>query len=135
MVILKACRVNYLFHDYKEIIDSTILRNIGIGIGYSLIGYKSLIKGIKKLEINKIKINEELDNNIEILGEAIQTILRREGIQDAYEKLKNLTRNNSQLTKELLDEFIDTLEVKQNIKKELKSITVKNYIGYANENL
>lgn len=117
----------------RDLTDSTILRNIGVGLGYSLIAYKSLLTGMKKIEINSIKLAEDLNNNLEVVGEAIQTILRREGIVDAYEQLKNLTRNNSRLTKEGLIEFINGLNLSENVKNELKAITPENYIGYASE--
>lgn len=113
----------------RDLTDSTVLRNIGVPLAHSLIAYKSLIKGLGKLIVNKEMINQDLENNWAVVSEAIQTILRREGYPKPYEKLKELTRTNEKMTKESISKFIDTLKVSDMVKKELKNITPQNYTG------
>jgi adenylosuccinate lyase len=114
----------------RDLTDSTVLRNIGVAFGYGFIALQSMIKGIDKLEINKNKISNELDSHWIITMEAIQTILRREKIESAYEKTKDFICKYPFPEKENIHEFIETLEVTKEIKDELKQITPKNYIGF-----
>ena len=113
----------------RDLSDSTVLRNIGVPFSHTVISIKSIIKGLDKLIVNKTKINADLEDNWIIISEAIQTILRREGYSNPYESLKELTRKNSSITKEILHKFIDSLEVSEKIKNELKVITPSNYTG------
>ncbi len=113
----------------RDLTDSTVLRNIGVPIGHTLIGLQSTLKGLNKLLINDAKIKEDLDNNWAVVAEAIQTILRREGYPNPYEALKSLTRTNEKITQNSLEVFIDTLDVSELIKAELKAITPHNYTG------
>ena len=113
----------------RDLTDSTVLRNIGVPLAHTLIALKSLNKGIKKLVINKEKISSDLDENWAVVAEAIQTILRRENYPNPYESLKELTRLNSKITKKTIGDFIDNLNVRDIIKKELKKINPSNYTG------
>ncbi len=113
----------------RDLTDSTVLRNIGVPIGHTLIGLQSTLKGLNKLLINESKIAADLENNWAVVAEAIQTILRREGYPNPYEALKALTRVNSKITQQSIAEFIDTLDVSDAIKSELKVITPRNYTG------
>ena len=113
----------------RDLTDSTVLRNIGTPFGHSLIGFQSTIKGISKLLLNKVKIDEDLSSNWAVVAEAIQTILRREGYPNPYEALKGLTRTNQEINQESLHNFIDELEIDTKIKVELKKITPFNYTG------
>lgn len=106
----------------RDLTDSTILRNLGNLFAYSLIGYSSTIKGINKLELNNDIINKDLENNYVVISEALQTILRREGIDNAYEIFKNFTRNSDKVNQKTTSEFINNLDIKNSIKEELKSI-------------
>ncbi len=114
----------------RDLSDSTVERNFGVAFGYSYLAYLSLLKGLGKISVNQKKIKEELGNHPEVITEAIQTILRREGEKMPYEKLKELTRGK-EVTVADIHKFIDTLEVSNKIKKELKKITPENYIGLA----
>lgn len=113
----------------RDLTDSTVLRNIGVPLAHSLIAFKSLVKGLKKMVINKERIQQDLENNWIIIAEGIQTVLRREGYPKPYETLKELTRNNRKIDKNVMLDFIDSLDVKEEIKKELKNITPFNYTG------
>jgi adenylosuccinate lyase len=113
----------------RDLTDSTVLRNIGVPIAHSLLAFKSLLKGLEKLQLNIDAIQRDLDNNWAVVAEAIQTILRREGYKNPYEELKKLTRGNAGITKESIAAFIDSLDVSENIKNELKTITPNNYTG------
>lgn len=113
----------------RDLTDSTVSRNVGVPIAHSLIAYKSLIKGLNKLLLNENKIRLDLQNNWAVVGEAIQTILRREGFPKPYEKLKELTRKNVKIDEEAIHEFIKTLEVSESVKVELLKITPENYTG------
>ena len=113
----------------RDLTDSTVLRNIGVPFGHSLIAFSSLIKGMNKLLLNEETIKNDLDNNWAVVAEALQTILRRERYSNPYETLKELTRTNSKITKESLHLFIDTLKISDKIKAEMKNITPHNYIG------
>jgi len=114
----------------RDLTDSTVLRNVGVPIGHSLIAYTSALKGLNKLKLNQDKLTEDLENNMAVLAEAIQNILRREGYPKPYEALKELTRGNSRINRESIDQFIDGLKVEDKIKDELRAITPHNYIGY-----
>ena len=113
----------------RDLTDSTVLRNAGVPISHSILSFESLIKGLKKLNVNKKKIHDDLNENWIVIAEAIQTILRREGFKNPYEKIKELTRNNKKITKTDLLVFINRLDVSKQIKKELKNISPKNYTG------
>lgn len=113
----------------RDLTDSTVLRNVGVPLGHTLIGLKSLAKGINKLELNKAAIDADLEDNWAVVAEAIQTILRREGYPKPYEALKGLTRTNSKITEETIKEFIQTLNVNDTVKAELSNITPFNYTG------
>ncbi len=115
----------------RDLTDSTVLRNMGVGFGYTLLACTSVLKGIGKLEVNKDAIQADLDNNWAVLGEAIQTVMRRYGIPEPYEKLKALTRGQDGINQASLAVFIDTLELNDDIKAELKAMTPANYIGLA----
>ena len=113
----------------RDLTDSTVLRNLGVLLGYSLLGINSLSKGCDKLQLNKSALVKDLDNNWAVVGEAIQTILRREGYTNPYETLKELTRNNRKISKESLAEFIEGLKISNAVKHELNEITPFNYTG------
>jgi adenylosuccinate lyase len=113
----------------RDLTDSTVLRNIGVPFAHSIIALKSLVKGTNKLVLNENKINADLDANWAIIAEAIQTILRREGYPKPYEALKELTRSNTHITKESIIEFIESLNVNDKIKEELRKISPNNYTG------
>ena len=114
----------------RDLTDSTVLRNIGVPISHTIIGIKSTIKGLNKLVVNKQKITEDLEKNWIVISEAIQTILRREGVDKPYELLKDLTRNNVKIDQKVFIDFISQLDISENVKKELLSITPFNYTGY-----
>ena len=113
----------------RDLTDSTVLRNVGVPFGHTLIGFKSTLKGLGKLLLNEAKFAQDLENNWAVVAEAIQTILRREGYPNPYEALKGLTRTNEAITQKSISNFIDTLEVSDAIKSELKRITPSNYTG------
>ncbi len=113
----------------RDLTDSTVTRNIGVPIGHSIIALNSLLKGLNKLLLNQEAINADLENNWAVVAEAIQTILRRECYPNPYEALKNLTRGKGHITKEIIHEFIDNLNISKNIKQELKAISPLNYLG------
>ena len=113
----------------RDLTDSTVLRNIGVPLGHSLIAFQSTLKGLNKLLLNKIKFEQDLENNWAVVAEAIQTILRREGYPNPYEALKGLTRTNSAITKDTMAEFIKSLELSQDIKEEMLAISPANYTG------
>jgi adenylosuccinate lyase len=113
----------------RDLTDSTVTRNIGVPFAHTLIAIHSTLRGLDKLLLNKPAIEEDLDNNWAVVGEAIQTILRREGYPNPYEALKDLTRNNQPVNKDSISHFIDHLNVSDNIKAELKNITPGNYTG------
>ena len=113
----------------RDLTDSTVLRNIGVPLGHTLIAIQSTLKGLRKLILNEDKIDADLDNTWAVVAEAIQTILRREGYPHPYEALKALTRTNKKMTEETIHEFIQGLDVSDKVKKELMSITPHNYYG------
>ena len=113
----------------RDLSDSTVLRNIGVPFGHSLISFESILKGLDKIYVNEEKINQDIEENWIVVSEAIQTILRREGFNKPYEIIKELTRNNQKIDKKSIHKFIDKLEVSDTIKKELKQISPYNYTG------
>jgi adenylosuccinate lyase len=113
----------------RDLTDSTVLRNIGVPMGHTLIAFEATLKGLNKLLLNEPKFAEDLDKNWAVVAEAIQTILRREGYPNPYEALKGLTRTNAAITKESIHAFIGTLAVSDEIKKELMVISPRNYLG------
>jgi adenylosuccinate lyase len=113
----------------RDLTDSTVIRNIGVPLAHSMIAFRSLLKGLGKLVLNEDKLVNDLNENWAVISEAIQTILRRENYPDPFEKLKDLTRGNSKITKAVLHRFITELDIPQNIKNELKKITPENYVG------
>jgi adenylosuccinate lyase len=116
----------------RDLTDSTVLRNLGVGVGHSVIAYQSTLKGISKLEVNPDKINQDLDNCWEVLAEPVQTVMRRYGIEKPYEKLKELTRGQG-IDQERLQEFVSALEIPDEAKKTLLEMTPSNYLGNASE--
>jgi adenylosuccinate lyase len=113
----------------RDLTDSTVLRNVGVPMGHSLIGIESTLKGLGKLLLNQDALERDLEDNWAVAAEAIQTILRREGYPDPYEALKGLTRTNSKIDRDSISEFIENLDVDESVKRELKSISPKNYTG------
>lgn len=114
----------------RDLTDSTVLRNLGVGFGHSIIAYEATLKGLGKLELNAPRLAEDLDNCWEVLAEPVQTVMRRYGIENPYEKLKDLTRGKG-ITPDALLAFIDTLELPEQAKQELRQLTPSNYIGNA----
>ena len=114
----------------RDLTDSTVLRNMGVGFGYSLLAYTATLKGISKLEVNAARLAADLDNSWEVLAEPIQTVMRRYGIPEPYEKLKALTRGQA-ITKEILQEFVATLNLPDAVIAELKALTPSTYVGMA----
>ena len=117
----------------RDLTDSTVLRNMGVGLGQSLIAYAATLKGIGKLEASPARLEHDLDNAWEVLAEPIQTVMRRYGIEQPYEKLKALTRGQEGITQATLATFIDGLELPAKVKTELKALTPATYVGNAVE--
>ncbi len=113
----------------RDLTDSTVLRNVGVPFAHTVLAFQSTLKGLNKLLLNKEKFEQDLENNWAVVAEAIQTILRREGYPNPYEALKGLTRTNDKINQQSISHFIDTLEVSDAIKDELKTITPSNYTG------
>ena len=116
----------------RDLTDSTVLRNMGVGLGYTMIAYASLNKGISKLQLNEEKLAADLDSSWEVLAEPIQTVMRRYGIEEPYEKLKALTRGNV-MDESTIQQFIDTLDMPEQAKSELKALTPGAYTGSAEQ--
>jgi adenylosuccinate lyase len=114
----------------RDLSDSTVSRNIGVPIGHSIIAFNSIMKGLNKLIVNNEKIKSDLENNWAVVAEAIQTVLRREGYPNPYEALLDLTRTNQKINSESISDFIENLDLNENVKAELKAITPFNYTGY-----
>jgi adenylosuccinate lyase len=114
----------------RDLTDSTVLRNLGTVFGHSYLAYTAILQGLEKLALNPVRLNEDLNQNWEVLGEAIQTIMRRYGINEPYEKLKALTRGKK-LDKNLLHDFINEQDLPAQVKIQLKQLTPMNYTGYA----
>ena len=113
----------------RDLTDSTVLRNVGVPFGHTLIGFQSTQKGLGKLLVNITKIEDDLNANWAVVAEAIQTILRKEGYPNPYEALKELTRTNSAINRDAIQQFIGSLEIDENLKSQLKTITPFNYTG------
>jgi adenylosuccinate lyase len=113
----------------RDLTDSTVIRNIGVPFGHTLIAFKSIQRGLDKLLLNEYKLNEDLENNWAVVAEGIQTILRREGYDQPYEALKSLTRGKSAVTKSDMMAFIDDLEVEEEVKEELRQLSPSTYTG------
>ncbi|CAA7396999.1 unnamed protein product [Spirodela intermedia] len=114
----------------RDLTDSTVLRNLGVGLGYSLLAYKSALQGIRKLQVNESRLTEDLEQSWEVLAEPIQTVMRRYGIPEPYERLKELTRGQS-VTKERIRDFVEGLELPEEAKSGLLSLTPQAYVGAA----
>ena len=113
----------------RDLTDSTVLRNIGVPMAHTVISFKSIAKGLDKLILNNIKIDQDLEANWAVVAEGIQTILRREAYTEPYEALKSLTRQNKEITKETVRDVIESLDVHDKVKNELRNISPKNYTG------
>ncbi len=113
----------------RDLTDSTVLRNIGVPMAHTILAFKSIARGLKKLQVNEQKIHDDLDNNWAVIAEAIQTILRRENYPQPYEALKNLTRNGEAITKATMQNFIEGLDIAEEIKAQLRAVTPFNYTG------
>ncbi len=113
----------------RDLTDSTVLRNVGVPMGHALIAFQSTLKGLRKLILNEDKLHEDLEQTWAVVAEAIQTILRREAYPHPYEALKALTRTNEKMTEKTIHDFIETLEVSESVKQELRAITPWNYTG------
>lgn len=113
----------------RDLTDSTVLRNVGVPVAHSIIALQATLKGLNKLVLNEEKLNADLESNWAVVAEAIQTVLRREGYPKPYEALKELTRTNSTINKEAIAEFIETLDVSEKVKKELRKISPQNFTG------
>ena len=113
----------------RDLTDSTVLRAIGVPLAHSLIAFQSTLKGLDKLVLNKEAISQELENNWAVVAEAIQTVLRREGFEKPYEALKGLTRTHEKVTRDSVHQFIESLEISEKLKEELKTISPSNYLG------
>ncbi|MCB1841510.1 MAG: adenylosuccinate lyase, partial [Halioglobus sp.] len=114
----------------RDLTDSTVLRNMGVGFGYSLIAYQACIKGIGKLELNAQRLREDLDSSWEVLAEPIQTVMRRHGIEQPYEKLKALTRGQA-MTQEVIQAFVESLDIPEEARQALLALRPDTYIGNA----
>jgi len=113
----------------RDLTDSTVLRNVGVPFAHTIIATQSIFKGLSKLLLNETAIYKDLDNTWAVVAEGIQTILRREGYPSPYEALKGLTRTNEGINEKSIHDFVETLNVSQAIKEELKRITPRNYTG------
>jgi adenylosuccinate lyase len=113
----------------RDLTDSTVLRNVGVPIAHTVLSVKSTMKGLNKLLLNPEAINRDLEDNWSVVAEAIQTILRREAYPNPYEALKDLTRVNRKIDRQVMQEFIENLEISEEVKNELKRITPQNYTG------
>jgi adenylosuccinate lyase len=116
----------------RDLTDSTVLRNVGVALGYSVLGYDSLLRGLGKLEVNRVALAEDLDRAWEVMAEPIQTVMRRYALPNPYERLKELTRGKG-ITREAMQQFIATLEIPEGEKKRLMEMTPATYIGCAAE--
>ena len=117
----------------RDLVDSTLMRNIGVAIGHSVMAYQSLLTGLQKITINQEKLMADLDHAWEVLAEPIQMVMRVHGVADAYEELKTLTRGKKHITREKLHAFIDQLELPDKIKTQLKQLSPATYTGYAED--
>jgi len=117
----------------RDLTDSTVLRNMGVALGYTLLAYESCLKGLNKLEVNPQRLADDLNNSWEVLAEPIQTVMRRYNIENAYDKLKDLTRGKGGINKDSLRAFIQTLDIPENEKKRLSELSPETYTGKASE--
>ncbi len=117
----------------RDLTDSTVLRNMGVALGYSLLAYDSCLRGLNKLEINPQRLQEDLDNSWEVLAEPIQTVMRRYGIENPYEQLKELTRGKGGINQQSLHAFIETLHIPAEAKQTLLAMTPATYTGKASQ--
>jgi adenylosuccinate lyase len=115
----------------RDLTDSTVLRNLGAAFGYMLLACDSCSKGIGKLEVNTARLQQDLDQNWDVLAEPVQTVMRRYGVEQAYEKLKDLTRGQGGITRESMQAFIATLDIPSPAKKRLLALTPGTYTGNA----
>jgi adenylosuccinate lyase len=115
----------------RDLVNSTMMRNIGVAIGHSMLAYHSLLRGCQKMAVNQLMLQEDLNQHWEVLAEAIQTVMRAHGLEDAYEELKSLTRGKKNIDAKLLHNYIDQTALPENIKTELKKLTPATYVGYA----
>lgn len=115
----------------RDLTDSTVLRNVGVAVGYAFLAQQSALKGLRKLKVNEAKIQADLNANQAVLAEAIQTILRRENYPNPYEALRDLTRTNAQISAEVLAKFVETLDVAEAVKTEIRQLSVETYVGNA----
>ena len=113
----------------RDLTDSTVLRNVGVPVAHTLIGFSSLQKGLGKVILNEAALAADLEDNWAVVAEAMQTILRREAYPNPYEALKALTRTGGHITEQTIKEFVETLDVKESVKEELRAITPHNYVG------
>jgi adenylosuccinate lyase len=114
----------------RDLSDSTVMRNLGVGLGHSLLAYQATLKGLRKLAVNPDKINQDLDQSWEVLAEAVQTVMRRHGLPNPYEQLKTFSRGQA-MTAERMGEFIASLDLPDAEKQRLQAMTPANYIGRA----
>jgi adenylosuccinate lyase len=114
----------------RDLTDSTVIRNTGVAMAHSLIAWKSIKKGLSKLIVNHDRIKHDLENNWVVVAEALQTILRREGYPKPYEALMEVTRTNQKITGETIRLFIDSLDISESVKDEMKAVTPFNYTGF-----
>ncbi len=117
----------------RDLTDSTVLRNMGVALGYGLLAYESCLRGLDKLEANPVRLDEDLEANWEVLAEPIQTVMRRHGVANAYEQLKELTRGKAGITRETLAAFIAGLPIPESEKARLAALTPQTYLGMAAE--
>jgi adenylosuccinate lyase len=115
----------------RDLTDSTVLRNMGVALGHTLLAYDSCSKGLGKLEVSRKRLAEDVTGAWEVLAEPIQTVMRRHGVRDSYEQLKELTRGKGGITKDTLHKFIDNLALPEAEKKRLREMTPQNYLGAA----
>jgi adenylosuccinate lyase len=116
----------------RDLTDSTVLRNIGVGLGYALLAYDSCLRGLNKLEVNPARMSEDLDETWEVLAEPVQTVMRRYGVENPYEQLKELTRGKG-ISREALQTFVQALAIPQQARDQLLALTPANYIGIAEQ--
>ena len=114
----------------RDLTDSTVLRNIGVGLGYALLAYDSCLRGLNKLEVNPARMAEDLDATWEVLAEPVQTVMRRYGVENPYEQLKELTRGKG-ISREAMQTFVQGLAIPQAARDQLLALTPANYIGIA----
>jgi adenylosuccinate lyase len=114
----------------RDLTDSTVLRNLGVGVGYSVIAYQSTLRGLSKLQLNTECINEDLNLSWEVMAEPIQTVMRRYNIEKPYEKLKALTRGRT-INQQVIQSFVESLEIPEEAKQQLLALTPETYIGNA----